>query len=247
VEDIIELKNGGFLRGKVVELAPGHFVSIQIAGGEVRRVLLSDIKSATRGGQPLELVTASGEQPRATVILQDQGRAVELRAELETIPGARVNLRLTADRRSILQRRLGPDLGEDLSAYWVTCHLPCQIRLPADDPQPYRVGADRVQPTPWFQLPKQDSEIRVRLVSVMWDLWPRATLIGGIVAGALGGTMWLISREIPTPEHDNWHAVFKWGGISLGGLGAVMLVSSPILLLAKPESSVEVVPWAGPR
>ena len=43
--DIVRLKNGGFLRGTIAELAPGEFVTLLLVTGETRKI----IASATRG------------------------------------------------------------------------------------------------------------------------------------------------------------------------------------------------------
>ena len=239
VEDIVELHNGGFVRGELVELDPGHFISIRMPGGELRRIPIADVKRAMHGAKTIDLappppppVTAADAE-RTVDLPGASNRASELRSILEAIPGQRVRLRLITNRPSILERKLGADPGDDTVAYHIVCALPCEVRIPREDKAPYRVGGYRARATEWFTLPATDSDMDVHLVSNTWAMWPPATLIGGLVFGALGGGLLLANHE---DVGGHWT---KYPGFGLAGLGAGLLVSSAVLWLFEPKSRIQ--------
>src|SRR6185295_10387049 len=58
MEDTVELSNGGFIRGEIVELNPGDYLIIRGPDGKPRQFPLSQVRTATRGGKPLDLTQA---------------------------------------------------------------------------------------------------------------------------------------------------------------------------------------------
>jgi hypothetical protein len=237
--DTVELADGGFLRGVIVELDPREKIVIQLPTGELRRVPVGDVRAATRAGQPVRLGTpgaAASPAPAPAAPSAAPGASGELEQLWSAVPGPRVRIDAAANRTALLQRRIGADDEDGIVAYHVVCVLPCAVSVPARDPQPYRIGGYRTQPTPWFNAPSHDAVLRARLVRDSWPLWPRATLFGGLLFGALGGA--IVGGNAIGPGKP-W---LRNTGLAFGGLGAGMLVSSAILYLVRPETSYTLEP-----
>src|SRR6187399_1868559 len=73
LSDAVELKNGGYLRGLIIEVVPGSHLSLRTPDGQVRRITVGEIQSAERGGKPVELGPtpapgAAGTAPAAPTV-----------------------------------------------------------------------------------------------------------------------------------------------------------------------------------
>lgn len=44
--DVVRLKNGGMVRGSIIELAPSSFVVVELKNGETRRFEMSEVEYA---------------------------------------------------------------------------------------------------------------------------------------------------------------------------------------------------------
>ena len=252
--DAVELKNGAYLRGLILEVDPASSLTIKLPTGEVRKIPVGEIASAERSGRPLKFVEpatpaaapaapAAPPTPTATagVAAATTARAApaaappqrELDRILAGIPGPRVRLKLDANRPSFLERRIGSELS-DYVAYHFVCELPCTAELPANDPVPYRLDGDATEATEWFQLPRYNAKVRGELVSNMWPIWPRAMLVGGVLFSLVGGGMiagWALTDGAPAVRDV---------GIGLAATGGVFFLASGIMFLARPESSFEI-------
>jgi hypothetical protein len=254
VADAVELKNGGYLRGLIVEVEPGSHLSLRLANGEVRRIPVSEIESADHAGKPVNLGVAPAAPsaspdaatpgPGAAAVaplapaaasaaapapVTPQGTS-ELDRILMAIPGPRVKLEFHANRTSYLERRIG-DPDDNAVAYHLVCKLPCQLALPAADAVPYRIGDLRLQPTEWFQLPKYNARVRADLASDMWPVWTRSMLVGGVVFGLVGGSMYGINELSGKKE---WA---RDTGLVLMGVSGAFFVASGLFWLLSPHSS----------
>jgi len=251
--DAVELKNGAYLRGLILEVDPASSLTIKLPTGEVRKIPVGEIASAERSGRPLKFVepatppvpppAAAGAvagaaatatvSPNAAATTTAAPAAREIDRILTAIPGPRVKLTLDADRPSFLERRIGSELS-DYVAYHFVCELPCTVELPANDPVPYRLDGDATEATEWFRLPRYNAKVRGELVSNMWPIWPRAMLVGGVLFSLVGGGMitgWALTDGAPAVRDV---------GIGLAATGGVFFLASGILFLARPESSFEI-------
>ncbi|HTQ07154.1 MAG TPA: hypothetical protein VMI54_25030, partial [Polyangiaceae bacterium] len=61
--DAVELKNGGYLRGMIVEVDPANHVSIRLPDGQVRRIPVAEIEEADRDGKPINLAGSGALAP----------------------------------------------------------------------------------------------------------------------------------------------------------------------------------------
>lgn len=145
-----------------------------------------------------------------------------------------MTLEASADAPAELQRRIGPEQGGSTVAYHVVCPLPCHYLLPVGDPQPYRVGALRLQPTSWFSVPTGDAALRAQMARAQWEIWPRAMLVGAVLFGVAGASFF--------SAHE-WDGPQPWArttGLVLGGIGGAFLVSSAALWLFSPSTKYSI-------
>jgi hypothetical protein len=249
VSDAVELKNGGYLRGLIVEVVPGSHVSLRLPDGQVRRIPLVEIASAERSGKPLELEPSTGTVPApaatgataaaplaagATAAAASSGKQpTELDRVLAAIPGRRVKLELDANRSSFLQRRIGEE-DENAVAYHLVCKLPCQVELPAGDPVPYRVANMRLDPTDWFRVPQYNARMKMDLNSDMWPIWRNTMVVSGFVFSATGGAFLGINA---LTGQEPWA---RDTGYVLLGVGGASFIAAGLLWLFSPHSSYTV-------
>jgi hypothetical protein len=234
--DAVELKNGAYLRGLILEVDPATSLTIQLPTGEVRKIPVTEIVSAERSGKPLTFVKAETPpptppptQPPKPVTEQPKREADR---QLEAIPGPRVKLTLSANYDAFLERRIGGDHAQsNYVAYHFICQVPCSAELPANDPVSYRLDGDATEATEWFKLPKYNAHIRGELVNNMWPIWPRAMLVGGVLFTLTGGGM--LAGWALADGSDGVRNV----GIGLAATGGVLFLTSGILFIARPTST----------
>lgn len=250
--DAVELKNGGYLRGLIVEIDPASHVSIRLSDGQVRRIPVAEIESADRDGKPIALngaaqapatpappasaAATAPNVPPATPAAPAAPAATtqnELDAILAKIPGPRVHIEAEASRTAFLERLIGePD--DDAVGYHLVCKLPCRIDLPAADLQRYRIANLRLQPTDWFHLPQHNARLHADLASDMYPIWERSMLIGGFVFGAIGGSFLGIN------ELSGKKPWARDTGYVVAGVGGAFLLTSGIFWLFSPRTSYSV-------
>lgn len=250
VADSVELKNGGYLRGLIVEVDPASHVSLRTPDGQIRRIPVGEIEAADRGGKPLALTPASAPPGAAAPAVAAAAPAAspppgaaepaklaapakrqsELEHILAGIPGPRVKLAVEANRSAFLERRIGePD--ENAVAYHLVCKLPCAVELPAEDRVPYRVSNLRLSPTDWFAVPKYNARVRVDLASDMWPVWTRSMLVSGVLFGVTGGAFVGINE---LSGEKQWA---RTTGYALLGVGGACLIASGLFALFSPRTS----------
>jgi hypothetical protein len=222
--DSVELVDGTFQRGLIVEWDRKSHVSILLPSGTVERIAIDRVRGASRAGRPL-LVE---EGAPAAAPLREVDRI------LAGIPGPRVTLEASADAPAELQRRIGSEQSGSTVAYHIVCPLPCRYLLPVGDTQPYRIGAMRLQPTQWFSVPTSDAAVRVHMARAQWDIWPRAMLVGGLLFGVAGASFFSV--------HE-WDGPQPWArttGLVLGGIAGAFLISSVALWLFSPSTKYSI-------
>jgi len=258
VSDAVELKNGGYLRGLIIEVEPGSHLSLRMPDGQVRRIPIAEVASADRGGKPVDLkppsATADATPPVATAapptatgtapVAAPAGAAAaagtkpapaakpatELDKILAAIPGRRVKLELDANRSSFLQRRIGED-DENTVAYHLVCKLPCRVELPAGDLVPYRVSNLRLDPTAWFRVPQYNARLRMDLASSIWPVWQNTMIVSGVVFGLTGGSFLGINA---LTGQEAWA---RNTGYVLLGVSGASFVAAGLFWLLSPHST----------
>jgi hypothetical protein len=232
--DAIELKNGAYLRGIILEVDPASSLTIQLPTGEVRKIPVSEIVSAERSGRPLTFVKTEAPKPVPKEVpkpVAEQPKR-EVDRVLAAIPGPRVKLTLSANYDAFFERRIGAEhVQSNYVAYHFICQVPCSAELPANDTVSYRLDGDTTEETEWFKLPKYNARIRGDLVSNMWPIWPRAMLVGGVLFTLTGGGM--LAGWALADGSDGVRNV----GIGLAATGGVLFLTSGIMFLARPTST----------
>jgi hypothetical protein len=252
--DAVELKNGGYVRGLILEVDPTSHLSLRLPDGQVRRIPIAEVASAERGGKPLNLSVSPAPAPSAATPAAPPAPAAsaapapaaapaasggpprveaELEKILSQIPGPRMRLEAHANRSSFLQRRIG-DADDEIVAYHLVCKLPCRVDLPVGDVVPYRIANLRLQPTDWFQLPKYNARVEADLASDMWPVWTKSMLVGGIVFGLVGGSMLGIN------ELSGKKPWARNTGLVLAGVSGGFFLTSGLFWLFSPSTSYKV-------
>jgi hypothetical protein len=159
-DDVVHLKNGGFIRGIVMEEQPDKGVTIRLADGTVRSVPANDLGSVdheqARPPAPgrVSAPPPGGAQeeppshtPTAYVTLQSGNPAVTL-DEIRT-EGAYGGAYATASGYGSVTL---------VGSSWRTkCTVPCDERLSLN--ARYRIGGEGVQPSSAFVLPKTQTPL----------------------------------------------------------------------------------------
>lgn len=243
VSDAVELKNGGYLRGLIIEVEPGSHLSLRTPDGQVRRIPLAEVASAERGGKPVDLKpppAATGGTPALAPVAATAAAGTktappakaqtELERILAAIPGPRVKLELDANRSSFLQRRIGEE-DENTVAYHLVCKLPCRVELPAGDLVPYRVSNLRLDPTAWFRVPQYNARLKMDLASNIWPVWQNTMIVSGVVFGVTGGSFLGINA---LTGQEAWA---RNTGYVLLGVGGASFVAAGLFWLLSPHST----------
>src|SRR6185503_19146483 len=195
LSDAVELKNGAYLRGLILEVDPTSHLTLKLPNGDVRRIPIGEVAAAERSGRPLKLPGAQAPAPAppkeapSAPGTKAAPPTRELDRLLAAIPGPRVTMTVLAGRDAYLERQIGSGDNADLVAYHLVCRAPCRMQLPALDPVRYRIDGRRTEATEWFHLPRYNAKLQADLVSDMWPLWPRALLVGSVIFGVIGGSM----------------------------------------------------------
>ncbi len=162
--DTIVLKNGGMLRGTLVELLPNDHATIQLPSGQSAIVQWGEIHHVERG------VATAPATPVAPT-----GPVQRLPNTTAPIVGPTVLLHIESSRPVTLDRR---NPGEDQP--WVTaCESPCDVQLPLNND--YRIVGEGIWASSEFELEGQPGQ---RVVVKVAPATRFARTAGIIVASA---------------------------------------------------------------
>jgi hypothetical protein len=256
VADAVELKNGAYLRGLILEVDPTSHLTLKLPSGETRKIPIAEIASAERSGKPLKLGAAAEPAVRPVVAPSPPSSTAPAATEsappatpapapppptreidrlLAAIPGPRVKLSFTSNEGAFLEREIGQS-SSTLVGYHVVCQVPCKLELPALDPIRYRIDGNRTEATEWFKLPQRDARLHAELASDTWGLWPPGLLVAGTVLALVGGGM--IAGYAVADGSEGVRNV----GIGLAAGGGVLLTTSGVLYLVRPTSTLSIEP-----
>lgn len=259
IPDAVDLADGSFLRGTLLAIEAGSHVTLRLPSGEERRLPWAMVRGITRDGQPVPINGATvptpvssapapvsmTAAPVSTTPAPVSAEPLQLgeeqifpgsRAVLAGVPGPRVRLDVDANTTSMLQRRIGGQPKDNVVGANNICNIPCNVMLPANDTQPYRIADPLVEPTEWFLLPKHDARIRADLVQRTWGMWPIAFLVGSAGTALAGGITWVAQEA---GEDDMTPGT---GPRVLGILSGSFLLAAGLFWLAAPETSMTVEP-----
>jgi hypothetical protein len=164
--DTVVLKNGGMIRGTLVEVLPNDHATVQLPSGQSAIIQWGEIHHIARGGAPTPAPGPSNAPP------------APMPNATAPMSGPTVLVHIETQRRVTLDRR---NPGDDQP--WVTaCESPCDAQLPLNND--YRIVGEGIWASSEFELegsPGQRVVIKVNPAT-------RFARTAGIVTAAVGLT-----------------------------------------------------------
>lgn len=219
-QDVIYMKNGGILRGTIIDAIPNSQARIQLATGEIATVPWQEIAriehaETTRPAPPLP---PPGSQP--------------LPPQPAASPSAMVWVHLDGPEDARLEQYKGD---------WVTaCSAPCDVQLPVSSD--YRIEGGGIRPSTVFQLTGNQGDhvtVTVNAGSTGWFVAGIVlTPIGGLVAlvGGLVGLAGSIAASSPTADLSNARSVAASGWTAFA-IGAAALIGGVLLIVNNAKTT----------
>ncbi len=162
--DTVVLKNGGMLRGTLVEVLPNDHATVQLPSGQSAIVQWAEIHHIERGGAPAAATAVPAGAP-----IQKMPNSTA------PMSGPTVLVHIETSRPITLDRR---NPGEDQP--WVTaCESPCDVQLPLNND--YRIVGDGIWASSEFELDGQPGQ---RVVVKVAPATRISRTAGIVVAGA---------------------------------------------------------------
>jgi hypothetical protein len=224
--DVIYLKNGGILRGTIIDAIPNAQARIQLATGEIATVPWSEIARFEHGGTP---APTPASPPAAT---QAATQAAPSKAAAQ--PGLVVHV----DSPSPVELQYKGE-GEDDS--WRTvCSSPCDRHLPTEGH--FRIVGDGARSSRSFMLPEGNGTVTLS-VNPSSQGW----FVGGIVLTAVGAPTMLVGLLIglvaslaTTVDTSGTAQDWATGGWTTFGLGLAGLVVGIIAIVGNAHTGVDI-------
>ncbi len=214
-EQVVWLRSGAILRGRIVEYAPGERVVLQLATRELRTVAWTDIARASFVASSPQVPASSAPSP---------GGRQSAEAPAPSAPTGSVRFRLhPSDMRLRLESKSMLDIAE---AWTEQCRAPCDRWVPVED-RSFRVGGDGIPPSNTFRVEEDGKVARlvVRPGSERTLAWGRGTLITGAIVGLASGALY-------GAGHLEDSDPMRVAGLVGMGLGAVSVLASVPLLMS---------------
>jgi hypothetical protein len=223
-EDVVVLKDGGAVRGTVMEVLPNDHVSVKLADGRTATIAWSVVHHIEQAAKPAAPATTPAITPPA---------AAQTPAPAAAVTGS-VHVTMDGDNDAVLEQDHG-------GAWSVVCTGACNASLPLEPM--YRISGSGVRTSGSFHLlGKPGDRIALHLNTAS-----SAAFGGGVTMALLGGLaatigFWgsLIASsnddqynyeydEYQQPQHHN--SVVPWivtglVGAAVGTVGLVMAVSN---------------------
>lgn len=244
-EQTVWLKNGGFVRGALIELVPGDHVTVQLATGEIRRIPAAEIDRMSTSTAPPASSGATAAPPAGsgattppagsgtTTTPAGSGVAPTTSAAVPSASGvpapfaSAVMLRVVAPTGVEIQGRPRLDPGP----WGLVCRAPCDLSIPVVDRE-FRAGGSNVQPSHTFVLEPGERPVRVEVKPGRADLhrWGTRGYLVGLPLALLGGIG--LGIDLGTTSKSNE----IYGTIGLATViagGALVLSSLPLLYMGQ--------------
>ena len=215
--DAVYLKDGGMIRGTIIEVLPGNHASVQLADGRIATIRWDMVDHIDRGTGAKPLPTTPAPLPA-----------------VGTPPPAvaMVTVHIDADGDAILEQQVTG--GRWAGGEWRdVCQAPCDISLPSNTM--YRVGGPGVRTSRPFSIEGQNGKavLEVHTASsgafaggiVLISLGPLAIIVGSLVAlvGAAENTTFCYSSSTSCSSNQG-DGLVAGGLVTMGvGLGATFV------------------------
>jgi hypothetical protein len=218
--DVIYLKNGGILRGTIIDAIPNAQARIQLATGEIATVPWSEIARMDHSGTTSSAPAAPTPAPPAAPT---------------KAPPVGPTVHIDSPSPVELQHK-----GGDSDTWQMVCSSPCDRRLPTDGP--YRIVGDGARPSRGFTLPEGAGGVTLN-VSPSSQGW----FVAGIVFVSVGAPTLLIGLLIGLVASlattvDNSGTAQDWatGGWTAFGIGTAGVIGGIIAITSNAHTGVEV-------
>jgi hypothetical protein len=227
-EQLVWLRSGGFVRGTLIELAPGSHVTVRLPSGEVRKIPQAEIdRTLTQGASPAVGGGSAAPSAMASTAVPLAPRGRDAVPSVPAVPpGApsAVGVRIVSTwENTVLQAR--PHL--ERVPWESICTAPCDASVVVADRE-LRVAGQGMTPSQAFLLaPGQGTtRIQVKPGSESTRNLGRIALFAGIPVALVGGVGLGLAAGTDVEPHD----AFAVGGLvtALVG-GALVLAALPLL------------------
>ncbi|HUQ53100.1 MAG TPA: hypothetical protein VM692_12825, partial [Gammaproteobacteria bacterium] len=254
--DVVRLKNGGLLRGKVSELIPGDSVTIVTLTGKVREFPMSEVEYAGPAAQDPKRSAPSVDV--STAQKQPESVSADIAKPYVTVHGREARVKLVSDTDGVTFYRqtgsafaVGAGGSAFATGYERICAAPCEVSLPAGT-ETLALGRGDKAPRAAepVTLPAGVSEVRGTFQSragVRVGGW--IILVGGAIVGSVLMATAMDSEQscdlgvcYETTEFDG--ARFLAGTLILGagvgiGLGMGLMRDKALISVHPQRSSAE--------
>jgi hypothetical protein len=223
-EQTVWLKNGGFVRGALVELVPGDHVTVQLATGEIRKIPAAEIDRMSTSSAP-PAASSAPAIPSPAASSAPAPPATPAASAAPAPAASTVTLRVVAPPGVEIQGRPRLEKGP-----WGTlCLAPCDQAFPVIDKE-FRAGGANVHPSHTFLLEPGERPVRVEVKPGRADLhrWGTLAYLVGLPVALVGGVG--IGLDLGTNIKHN--ETIGTVGLVTVIAGGVLLVSSLPLLYA---------------
>lgn len=214
--DVIHLKNGGQVRGTIVDVIPGSHARIQLATGEIATIPWSDVASVESAARQSAPGAPAAPAPTAPT------------APAPTAPTAQKLVHIEASRVVALERQ-----SDNAKVWVVVCSSPCDRHVPASGT--YRIAGSGVRASRAFVIDAGTGD----RVYIDVDAGSKGWFVGGIVLTSVGGgaaIIGLILALVATDSHITGHDSLATAGLTTAGLGVLGTVAGIVAITSNAKS-----------
>lgn len=220
--DVIYLKNGGMLRGTIIDAIPGAQARIQLATGEIATVPWPDISRIEHG-----------EAPKPSPAPAPQAPGWHVQPTAPRPPGEMVWVHIEGSDEARLQQDTTGN-----GDWRQVCSAPCDIQLPND--KDYRITGGGMKASRVFNLAGHRGDHETVTVSPGSKGW----FVMGIVLLPLGGvTMFFglifgLIGSVAEAAGDQGASGLASGGWTAFAIGTAALVGGIVLVVSNAKTGV---------
>lgn len=230
-EQSVWLKNGGFLRGALVELVPNDHVTLQLVTGEIRRIPAADIDRMT-GTTAAAPPASSAPAPAASA------PAPPASASASAAPA------VSARNDSVVVRLVGPAAVElqgrprlDRGPWGNLCKMPCDQAFPVIDRE-FRVAGEGISPSRVFVIEPGERPVKLAINPGQSSTYRAGTLsfLAGVPVLLVGGVGLAFGSGSNIEHHDEIRTA---GLITAIAGGALLLTALPLLYVGQTRVNTD--------
>jgi hypothetical protein len=190
-KDVVRLKNGGLVRGTIVELLPGESVTITTALGKTREFAMSEVSYAGPAANESEPAAKPKAKGRVFASRSREENSEEAPRPYVTVHAEEARLALEGEPTNVIFYRQGASAvagGVTAQGYERLCAAPCEISMPAGV-ESLALGVEKSKPVEAdpIDIPAGNHRIvgrysdRTPVRVIGWVSLVAAPLVGGLI------------------------------------------------------------------